>query len=298
MPKLATIKMSRFLIFSILAVTISACSEIEIPDPVEPVIPITELNFEPETFRLEKEWKSKTVLLEYFVGSECPPCLAASLAVDGLLQTYDQKYLAVLEYHVQIPAPDPMENRYSHLRRFDYEVFRAPMTFFDGIEEFRGGGDETVAFEMYEAYNEHIKSILYAEPEIILSAASRIQEDSLVVVEINADRPVPGLTFKVALVENEVEYLGKNRIPINKMVVRDLQDVVLDDSGKGSHVFRLNAVDAIGKKWLRGIEENFAPFKFTEQKYLLNRNNLLVVFFAQDMETNKIYNSVVSEIRY
>lgn len=298
MPKIVSIKMPRILILIILTVTISACSETGIPDPVEPVIPITELNFEPETFMPEKEWKKRTVLLEYFVGSECPPCLAASLAVDGLLQTYDPKYLAVLEYHVKIPAPDPMENRYSHLRRFDYDVFRAPMTFFDGIEEFRGGGDETVAPEMYEAYNEHIKSILYAEPEIILSAASRIQEDSLIVVEINADRHIPGLTFKVALVEKEVEYLGENRIPVNKMVVRNLQDVVLDDSGKGSHVFRLNAVDAIGKKWLRGIEENFAPYKFTEQKYLINRKNLLVVFFAQDMETNKIYNSVVSEIQY
>lgn len=280
------------------------CSETGTPEIPEPIVPVAGLNFETTSYEPSNPemqgasgWKGKSVLLEYFVGSECPPCLATSLAVDGLLQTFDQKYLSVLEYHVQIPAPDPMENRYSHLRRFDYDVFRAPMTLFDGKELFRGGGSESAAPKLYEMYREHIQTLLDEEPEILLKAVSILENDSLLEVRIEAEGGGKDLSIMIALVENDVEYLGKNRIPLHKMVVRDLQQVTIDENGTARHTFNINQVEAIGKKWLRGIEENYSPFKFKEKKYLINKNNLKVVVFAQDTLSKKIYNSFVSDIK-
>jgi thiol-disulfide isomerase/thioredoxin len=43
------------------------------------------------------------VLAELFTGSECPPCVGADLAFDGLVEAVPAKYLAVLVYHLPIP---------------------------------------------------------------------------------------------------------------------------------------------------------------------------------------------------
>ena len=68
------------------------CGNEKISEKIEPVTGIT---FTHEPFEPDFDWKGKTVLLESFTGSECPPCLGIALALDGLLESYGDTYLAI-----------------------------------------------------------------------------------------------------------------------------------------------------------------------------------------------------------
>lgn len=67
------------------------------------------LNFNPGEYNKKNE-SGKIVLAELFTGAECPPCVATDMAFDKLSEYYPRTDLAILEYHVHIPGPDPMTN--------------------------------------------------------------------------------------------------------------------------------------------------------------------------------------------
>src|SRR5262249_23591740 len=64
----------------------------------------------------------RVVLAEVFTGAGCPPCVAADLAFDGVLERYERKDVAVLMYHQHIPSPDPMTNTSTQGRAAFYRV--------------------------------------------------------------------------------------------------------------------------------------------------------------------------------
>src|SRR5262249_19683247 len=68
----------------------------------------TTLGFTPEPFKGRKGKSDRTALLELFTGAECPPCAAADLACDALVKAFTPKDVIVLQYHLHVPAPDPM----------------------------------------------------------------------------------------------------------------------------------------------------------------------------------------------
>ncbi|NTU51345.1 MAG: hypothetical protein HGA94_02780 [Candidatus Aminicenantes bacterium] len=49
------------------------------------------LPFHPQPLTPPADWKGKVVLAELFTGSECPPCVAADLGFDGLVETFPAK---------------------------------------------------------------------------------------------------------------------------------------------------------------------------------------------------------------
>ena len=52
----------------------------------------------------------RTVLMELFTGTECPPCAAADYGFDLLQDAYRPTELIQLQYHLHIPSPDPLTN--------------------------------------------------------------------------------------------------------------------------------------------------------------------------------------------
>jgi hypothetical protein len=78
------------------------------------------LPFRPKPFAPPKRWRGKTVLVEVFTNVENPRCLAADLAAAGLIESYPDKYLAVLEYHLAVPRPDPLANDEGRTRAEHY----------------------------------------------------------------------------------------------------------------------------------------------------------------------------------
>ena len=91
--------------------------------------------FAPEKFAGRNNPRSdRVVLLELFTGAQCPPCVAADVAFDALLQTYQPTELIGMQYHLHIPGPDPLTNKDSMARQQYYgdKVGGTPSVIFNG----------------------------------------------------------------------------------------------------------------------------------------------------------------------
>jgi thiol-disulfide isomerase/thioredoxin len=254
-----------------------------------------ELPYHPEPFRPEEgAWKGKTVLAELFTGSECPPCVAADLGFDGLIESYDRRHLAVLEYHLPIPRPDPMSNKASRARALFYGVNSTPTTFFDGEKNAGGGGQRPMAQEKYKEYTAAVNEHILAAPEVTLKVSARISGDS-VQVKFSADKELPGVDYHIALVQKEEKYLGANGLYFHKMVVRDFLTLDPATAKSGNARFSIMQAEADGEARLDEIEDERA-FTFPERHTRIDRENLSVVFFLQNSETKAVSNAAVSPV--
>ncbi|MCJ7581071.1 MAG: hypothetical protein MUP98_11115 [Candidatus Aminicenantes bacterium] len=251
------------------------------------------LPFHPERFEPEVEWSGKAVLVELFTGSECPPCVAADLGFDGLIDAYDTKYLAILEYHLHIPRPDPMTNPASLARAAYYGARSTPSTFFDGESKHGGGGGRANSEAKFGQYSGEINSLVYAAPDVQLKLEA-VLEGNIVKVNYEADKVLDNVDFNVALVQGEEKYAGVNGIVFHKLVVRDFLNV--DASLSNQVVFDIAQASDAGEIHLSDYEKENS-FQFKEKHFKINVSDLRVVFFVQDKETKKVFNSVVADVK-
>ena len=253
---------------------------------------LRELPFHPEHFTPEEDWSGKAVLVELFTGSECPPCVAADLGFDGLIDAYDTKYLAILEYHLHIPRPDPMTNPASLERAAFYGARSTPSTFFEGESKHGGGGGRSRSEVKFNQYAQEINSLLYAIPEVQLKLKANL-DGQTVRVDYEADKVLDNVDFNMALVQGEVKYAGVNGIVFHKLVVRDFMNVKASKKNKAK--FDITKAEKAGEQHLSDYE-NENSFQFGEKHFEIDSSDLRVVFFLQDKETRKVYNAVVADV--
>ncbi len=257
-----------------------------------------EIQFHPEPFKLEENWNGKAVLAELFTGSECPPCVAVDLAFDALLERYDSKYLAVLEYHLPIPGPDPMMNRATTVRQSFYRVRSTPTTFFDGIMKYRGGGSRSDVKKKYKQFISIIDPLIGSTPQAKLAVTATLEKDNIQVTW-SSDDNFNAVYYNFALVQNEERYLGRNGIPIHKMVVRDFKTLIkktaLASKKKNILIFNVKGAEKYAERVLKEYEKR-RRFKFKELHHKIDRTQLKVVFFLQDKSSLIVYNAVVCDV--
>ena len=249
-----------------------------------------ELPFHPEEFAAPEDWKGKAVLAEVFTGSECPPCAGADIGFDGLIESVPGKYLAILEYHLPIPRPDPIMNPATKARQQYYGVNSTPSAFFDGEARAGGGGGRSNAAAKYKEYLGEIKPRLSEEPATALSARA-VRKGDEVAVDVSVGKPVEGADVFVVLVQKEVRYAGSNGIVFHKMVVRDLKAVTPEASRA---VFDLAASEQAADAYLSEFEKTYdriPNYKFAKRYNQIDRDALLAVVFVQDKQTKKIFNA-------
>ena len=251
--------------------------------------------FTPTPAKPGPDWKGKAVLAELFTGSECPPCLAADLGFDGLIDTYDPKYLAVLEYHLPIPRPDPMINHATRQRALYYGVQSTPTSFFDGKKAATGGGDRAMAREKYNGFKAEVAARLIEMPAVNVTVRAAAKGDK-VEVSFEADKIGPGADYNLALVQAEEKFAGGNGIIFHKMVVRDF--VVLDDAALAAkkYVIDLAAAEAAAAERLDRYEKE-ASYTFPERHHKIARNMLKVVFFVQEKSSKQVLNAAVCDVK-
>jgi len=255
-----------------------------------------ELPYHPDAFKAPADWKGKTVLAEIFTGSECPPCVAADLGFDGLIESVPATHLAILEYHLPIPRPDPIMNPATGARQKFYGVSSTPSTFFDGTAKFGGGGSRGNAANKYKQYLGEIMARLSEAPALTLKAKAALVNDK-VGVEVAVDKPVPGVEILVVLVQGEVPYKGSNGIAFHKMAVRDILTVTAE-APKAE--FDLAASEKETDAYLTEFEKTYTRipnFKWAERHFRISRTGLKVVAFAQDPATKKILNAVTVDVK-
>ena len=256
-----------------------------------------ELPFHPEPFKAPSGWKGKAVLAELFTGSECPPCVGADLGFDGLIESYPAQYLAILQYHLPIPGPDPMMNPATKLRADYYGVNSTPTVFIDGTNKMVGGGGRGMAEGKFKQYKAAIDPLLAAVPEAVLKVRASLTGDQ-VEVAYELDGAVPGADYHVVLVQDEEDYKGSNGLQFHKLVVRDI--VTVDPAAAKRTAFDLAASERAADAYLTEFEKTYTrrpDFKWAARRAKIARTGLKVVFFAQDRESKRVLNAAVADVR-
>jgi hypothetical protein len=255
------------------------------------------LPFLPQTFAPSKSWKGKAVLAELFTGAECPPCLAAELGFGGLIDSYPAQYLAILEYHLPIPRPDPMMNPATKKRQDYYRVNGVPTVVIDGDITIFGGGARNAAKEKFRQFKAAIDSRVDAAPELKLEVKAAREGDT-VKADIRLNKTVPGAEYFVVLVQGEERYKGSSGTVFHKLMVRDL--VSIDPAVSKTAAFDLVASERAADAYLTEFEKTYTrvpDFKFAERHSRIARDGLQVVVFVQDTATKRVLNAVVGDVK-
>lgn len=253
-----------------------------------------ELPFQPAKFKPTQDWQGKTVLAELFTGSECPPCTAADIGFDGLIEAYSQDQLVVLEYHLPIPRPDPIMNAATRSRAIYYGVNSTPMTYIDGEKKLGGGGSRAIAKAKFDEYSTEINSRMYEIPRLKVKVSAKRSGDDILVTP-TFDRELSGADYNLVLVEEEVKYAGGNGILFHKKVVRDFKTVSPGEVKNKGFIFNILEAENTGARRLAEYEKEI-NFSFKEKHFKIDRTRLQVVFFVQDRSSRKVYNAAVCTV--
>ena len=254
--------------------------------------------FKPEAYKPGPGRSDRTVLIEVFTGSGCPPCAGADVGFDIAMERYARQDVAVLMYHQHVPRPDPMSNPDAQKRAEYYAVRGVPTYAIDGKDKV-GGGSRDMAKEFYERTNPDIERELQtpAGGELRVDAS---RERGAVRVRAAFERTLsdsPDLRLHIALAEKRVRYSGENGIRFHPFVVRSLAGGPGGYALGGSksmdveHSFDLEKIAVGLKAHLDDFEVNntrFGKFQFIEKKDKIDANNLAVVVFVQDEKTKEI----------
>lgn len=252
------------------------------------------LPYHPAPFKPAKAWQGKTVLAELFTGSECPPCVAADLGFDGLLETFPSKYLLVLEYHLPIPRPDPMASYATQQRGIQYGVNSTPNTFFDGSARQSGGGARGAAESKFKEYAAEIEARVSEAPGVKLSVKASLVGDK-VAVEFKADPPVDTADYHLVLAQKEVKFRGSNGLLFHKMVVRDFLTLGEAARRDGRAELDIARAEAEAARYLQENEKE-RNFTFKEKRSAVDRSQLVLAFVVQDRATKKVLNVAAADI--
>jgi tetratricopeptide (TPR) repeat protein len=250
----------------------------------------------------------KVLLAELFTGAECGPCQSADVAYDELSEYFPRNSLAILEYHVNIPGPDPMTNPNTFSRYVYYGGnFGTPTAILEGKEIITGGGPKYLAANRFNLYKYALSKYENQKPEVIISGKAITKGNDINInINLKGKTKNPKNVLHIALVEKSVNYTGSNTIDKHRFVVRSLLDNVSGapiTSDKISRSFDLNKIEEGLKNYSDdptrqpSWRQSFGPPSWKARTDKLNRDNLAVVAWIQNPETREIINSLFVDIK-
>jgi hypothetical protein len=258
------------------------------------------LKFETPAFAGRKAKSERVALVELFTGAECPPCVAADIAFDGLLKTYKPTDVILLQYHIHVPGPDPLTAPAGWDRALALfaDKLSAPTLQLNGKTVPRVGGALAAAKEKYAELVEAINADLEkpAAGKIALTAAKDDKGIKVTAKVTDLEKPGEKVTLRFAVTEGTVRYAGGNGVRFHHHVVRampgGLKGFALTKKEQEQSVV-VNA-DDIRKELAKSLDdfakEQEVAFPRAERPMALK--NLKVVAFIQDDATNEVLNAV------
>jgi hypothetical protein len=260
-----------------------------------------------ERFSGRKNASDRAVVMELFTGAQCPPCVAADVAFDALAKTYDSKDLILLQHHLHIPGPDPLTNadteaRWNAYRKsFQSDLRGTPSTLFNGNPKASGGGLLINAEKKLKEYREVIDEMLETPAEVQLRAnASRYGDRIEIKVDVtDVKKPSDTLKLFVFLVEENVRYVGGNKLRFHHYVVRAMPSGAQGVDLPGKDKPYTTSVD-LGE--LRGklnayLDEYAKKRTFPSSERPMHFKNLKVVALVQNDETKEILQGTVADLK-
>ncbi len=237
----------------------------------------------------------RVVLVELYTGAGCPPCTAADVAFDGVLERYKREDVAVVVYHEHIPRPDPMANS-DTVARWKFQQGRGVPTYgIDGEMMPGGGGARSRAPEIEKRLNGRIEKDLETAPGASLTLAAVNDGGKVTVTAEAGGAASTHAALHVLLLEKLIRYSGENGIRFHPVVVRSIAIFELKDGAiRKTHDFTKEAVNAALKKHIDDFEKHDdrhnkdGTFRFAERRDAVDWNNVAVVAFVQDLESKKV----------
>ncbi len=253
------------------------------------------LSFKLDKFAGRKTKTNRAVLVELFTGAQCPPCVAADLAFDGLGKTYKSAEVVLLQYHMHIPAPEPLANADSDARFEYYQEVKGvqgtPSALFNGRPAVRGGGSIEEAPEIYTEYCKAINKIIDLPELVNLSATATRSGDKISITAKVKDLAAPGdkTRLRLVLVEDWAHYQGRNQLSYHHRVVRAMPG--------GAKGFTLKQKDAehtvdVDLEKVRKSINTFLDERYRDGVRPMRMRDLHVVAFVQNDDTNEVLHAI------
>jgi hypothetical protein len=178
--------------------------------------------FKPDPYPGRQGPGTRLVLVEMFTGAECPPCVAADLAYDGIGRTYKPSEVVRLQYHLNIPFPDPLTNIATLARQKYYGVNGTPAAFVNGKTVDDAGGPAGVAVQRFTHFRRLIDPVLElpALAKLNLTASRDGEKISVHAKVSELVKPGERMRLRVFLAEDVVRYRGGNGVHYHHAVVR------------------------------------------------------------------------------
>jgi hypothetical protein len=260
--------------------------------------------FKVEPFAGRKDKSERAVLVELFTGAQCPPCVAADLAFDGLAKTYKPTDVVLLQYHVHVPGPDALANLDSmaRLQYYEDEVEGTPTFLLNGKAEKGGGGGIKNSSDVYEQFRKLIEPLLEkpAQASLELSAQQRGKKIEVTAQAANIENPGDSIRLRIMLVEEQVRYVGSNGIRFHHHVVRAMPggDTGLALKQKTTRHSVTVDLDEVRKQLTQYISTvaKKSGAKFPEPEQVLELKKLRLVAFVQNDKTKEVLQAKQVEV--
>ena len=261
-----------------------------------------QLPFHPPAFVAPEKWQGKAVLAELFTGSECPPCVAADFAFDGLIESYPSSHLVILEYHLPIPRYDPMMNPATKAREDYYGrsvIGGTPTSVINGVHSVPAGGGRSASEGSFNRLKEAIDPLMVHEAPVTIKASATLSDDTIK-VDCEFSGAIEGTDYNIVLVQGMEEFAGGNGIIHHKMVVRDIETI--EPTTKASVTFNIpkseKAAENYVTEWSKTVNQGiFSGSRWPQINYKIDRKDMKVVVFVQQKESKQVYNAFVTDVK-
>lgn len=263
------------------------------------------LDFKLEKFAGRKGKSQRAVLLELFTGAQCPPCVAADLAFDGILKSYTPAEVVLLQYHLHVPRPDALTNADTEARADYYgdkKIPGTPSILFSGAAAPLGGGGKEDAVDFYQEYRKRINTLLESDAAVTLSGKAVRKGDKIKVdVKVTGlEKPSDKIRLRFVLAEEVVRYKGSNGLSYHHRVVRDLPGGLKGiglAKKESEHSLEIDLADVAKKlnRYLDDFARTESPFPDDQRPMRLT--NLSVVALVQDDTTQEVLNAVNLDVK-
>ncbi|HEV2945934.1 MAG TPA: hypothetical protein VGX70_01070 [Gemmataceae bacterium] len=259
--------------------------------------------FQPDPYHGRKNKSDRVVLFELFTGAQCPPCVAADLAFDGLTKTYKPEEVVLLQYHVHVPGPDPLTNPDTEARwkYYSSEAEGTPWSFLDGASKAQGGGGVDVSKDRYFDYRDAINPLLEKAARAKLQLSATRQGDKIDIQSEVSDLEKTGekVRLRFALVEDQVRYVGGNQVRFHHHVVRAMPGSsagfpLKEKAAKQSASVNLSELRQSLTTYLDEFGKSHA---FPNSRRPLDLKNLRVVAFIQDDQTKEVLQAAQVDVK-
>ena len=265
--------------------------------------------FKPEASLGRKDKSAdRVVLLELFTGAQCPPCVAADVAFDALLETYKPSEVIALEYHLHIPGPDPLTNADSVTRRgiLSRPPGHALQLLQRQVPSERRRHRDAQSKTKYDQYCQVIDKALDAKKRAKIDLEVTRSGDEIKIVataqaekkeaDKDKDDKKDALKLRLVLIEEEIRYVGGNKMRFHHHVVRGFPGGVdgknlTDGKGKAEATVKVSDVRKGLEAYLSDFAKQGSSFANTPPEPKLA--HLSVVAFVQDEGTKSVLHAVL-----